>query len=211
MKAIKRQSAVQFDAQIEKTEERDNWKVVLQYQNEGKGPWLVDLAHKARFDLQDGLIDQKQPEGITIPDVPGMSVYEKSILVNRMNATQASIYCLANEIPPFDGDNSYTDVSEATVFLALFGKNVFLVAEKLTSLDFLAPDKNPPFLYQGPFCHVPCQIVTLQRNSDGSGGILLSCSRGYAESMVESILDSGSEFGLQPVGEDKFSEWVETL
>jgi hypothetical protein len=32
---------------------RDNWTVALEYDDEGQGPWLVDLAHKTRWDLQD--------------------------------------------------------------------------------------------------------------------------------------------------------------
>jgi len=210
---MQRHSAVQFDINIEKKEERNHWPVVMKYENEGQGPWLVDLAHKVRLDLQDGKIDTIAPCGCgtTVPKTPGTSIYTERMLVNRMNATQTSIYFLGSENPEIELDSSYTDVSEATVFLALFGPWVFLIAEKLASLDFLAPDKVAPFLYQGPFCHVPCQIVTLERNTDGSGGILLSCSRGYAESMVEAILDSGEEFGLRPAGEEKFLQWLDAL
>lgn len=208
---IQRHSAVQFNARAGRTEERNHWQVVQQYENEGQGPWLVDLAHKVRLDLQDGKIDTVTPFGTTVPKVPGTCAYAEGMLVNRMNATQTSIYFLGSKNPEIELYPSYTDVSEATVFLALFGPRVFLIAEKLSSLDFFAPDRVAPFLYQGPFCHVPCQIVTLERNSDGSGGILLSCSRGYAESMVEAILDSGEEFGLRPAGEEKFLEWLDKV
>ncbi len=208
---IQRHSAVQFDARVEKSEERDHWSVVLQYQNEGPGPWLVDLAHKVRLDLQDKKIDKRTPGEVVVPQTPGTSVYANDMLVNRMNGTQASIYFLGLNQPEIEQDASYTDVSESTVFLALFGPKAFFVAEKLTALDFLAPNRTAPFIVQGPFCHVPCQIVTLEKNTDGSGGILLSCSRGYAESMVEAILDSGEEFGLCPAGEERFSTWLQSL
>jgi hypothetical protein len=52
--------------------------------------------------------------------------------------------------------------------LALFGPNAFLIAEKLTNLDFLDPAKKRLSMLQGPFCHVPCQIVTLEKSADGS-------------------------------------------
>jgi glycine cleavage system aminomethyltransferase T len=97
------------------------------------------------------------------------------------------------------------------VFLALFGPNAFLVAEKLTNLDFMDPTKEAPFLLQGPFCHVPCQIVILGKSSDGSGGFLLTCSRGYGDSMVGAILKAGSEFGLRPAGENRFEDWIQVL
>lgn len=211
MTIFKRHSAVQFDARSAKKEERENWSIVLQYQDEGQGPWLVDLAHKNRFDLQDKNIGDLTPGGITVPATPGSCALQDNTLINRMNGTQASIYNLGKEKPEPIQEGGCTEVTEATVFLALFGPNAFLVAEKLTALDFLAPDKKPPFLYQGPFCHVPCQIVIVQRDEDGSGGILLSCSRGYAESLVHAVLDAGGEFGLRPAGEDKFTGWIESL
>lgn len=211
MTEIIRQSAVQFDVGSVKTEGRESWSVTLEYQDEGQGPWLVDLTHKNRFDLQSNKIDELTPEGVAVPSAPGLCIFQNNTLINRMNGTQASIYFLGREKPEMIEEGPYTDVTENTVFLALFGPNAFLVAEKLTALDFLAPDKEPPFLYQGPFCHVPCQIVTLQRGDDGSGGILLTCSRGYAESMVHAILDSGAEFGLHPAGEDRLTAWLEAI
>ena len=136
---------------------------------------------------------------------------ENDILINRMNGTQASLWHLGSENPEPPDFMGYTDVTEATVFLSLFGPKTFRIAEKLASLDFLDPGKKPPFLFQGPFCHVPCQIVTLEKNPDASGGILLTCSRGYADSMVHAIFDSGAEFGLKPAGESRFSGWLKGL
>ncbi|MFN2353991.1 MAG: sarcosine oxidase subunit gamma SoxG [Desulfopila sp.] len=210
MNTVQRCSAVQFTAASHTRENRENWTVILQYQDEGAGPWLVDLSHKSRFDLQDSTINEYSPGGVAVPPTPGMSVYTNTLLINRLNAGQASLYCLGSAKPQLEMDTAYTDVTDATVFLALFGPKIFHVTEKLTALDFLAPHKEPPFLYQGPFCHVPCQIVTLQRRTNGSGGILLSCSRGYAKSMVEAILDAGEEFGLRPAGEDRFTGWLES-
>jgi glycine cleavage system aminomethyltransferase T len=44
-----------------------------------------------------------------------------------------------------------------------------------------------------------------------SGGFVMTCSRGYADSMVQAILDSGQEFGLRPAGETRFVNWVRKL
>lgn len=211
MTEIIRQSAVQFEVSSKTIEDRENWSVTMEYQDEGQGPWLVDLAHKNRFDLQSKNINELLPAGVAVPPDPGSCILENNILINRMNGTQASICFLGREKTEMIEEGPYTDVTENTVFLALFGPNVFYVTEKLTALDFLAPVKEPPFLYQGPFCHVPCQIVTLHRGENGFGGILLTCSRGYAESMVNAILDSGAEFGLRPAGENRFTAWLETI
>jgi hypothetical protein len=53
--------------------------------------------------------------------------------------------------------------------------------------------------------------VTLEKNPEMSGGLLLTCSRGYADSMVHAVIDSGAEFGLRPAGETRFTEWVKSL
>ena len=53
MKDIKRVSPVKFKSAPLKTEKRDNWDIVMEYAGEGEGPYLVDLSHKPRFDLQD--------------------------------------------------------------------------------------------------------------------------------------------------------------
>jgi hypothetical protein len=127
-----------------------------------------------------------------------------------MNRTQASIWHLSGEMPNVPDDSAFTDVIDATVFLALLGGDIFSITEKLTSLDFLDPIKKAPFLLQGPFSHVPCQIVTLEKNSDKSG-ILMTCSRGYAHDMVAAILSAGEEFELRPAGERAFADWLDKL
>ncbi len=211
MVEIKRRSPVKFGAPVKNTESRGDWTVALEYSEEGNGPWIVDLSHKARWDLQSREIGGMTPRDAAMPEKPGQCALENNVLVNRLNATQASIWHLGAETPALPDFTGYTDVTEATAFLALFGPNTFRIAEKLTSLDFLDPGRKTPFLFQGPFCHVPCQIVAMEKETDGAGGILLTCSRGYADSMVHAVLDSGAEFGLAPAGEARFSEWLTGL
>lgn len=205
---IKRESPVRFDARPKSSEVRDNWTVALEYDDEGSGPFIVDLAHKTRWDMQDGDIGAFTLCDLAVPEAPGQSILADGTLINRMNHTQASIWHLGPSAPAMPDEAPYTDTSEATVFLALFGQKVFLLAEKLTNLDFTDPEKSAPFLLQGPFCHVPCQIVTLEKTIDGRGGFLLACSRGYGDSMVHAIMEAGAEFGLRPAGENRFNGWI---
>jgi hypothetical protein len=208
MTNIKRISPVVFKRTVVKTDKRDNWEVVLEYSSEGDGPYLVDLSHKPRFDLQDSNLAEKKPFGINLPEIPGSSVLENGILANRMNGTQVSLYNLDGEDDSsILDDPGITDVTESTLFVALIGKNIFSICEKLTALDFMDSKRTVPFLFQGPFSHVPCQIVTLNKDGDRAG-LLLSCSRGYGEDMIHSILHAGEEFGLKPAGEDKFTSWI---
>lgn len=208
---IKRESPVRFGVSPSRTELRDNWTVALEYDDEGQGPWLVDLSHKTRWDLQDGQLDDITPCDIAVPASPGSCALVDGTLVNRMNRAQASIYHLGATAPAMPELAGCTDVTEATLFVALFGPNAFLTAEKLSNLDFLDPARKAPFLLQGPFCHVPCQIVTLSNSAEGSGGFLMTCSRGYGDSMVAAVLKAGAEFGLRPAGENRFVAWLTTL
>ncbi len=210
MKDIKRYSPVQFKATPLKTEDRDNWDVVMEYHGEGEGPYLVDLSHRMRLDLQSSDLASKKPFGIDVPETPGKSTLENGILVNRMNGTQTSIYQLAGDAVESPGETEYTEVSENTVFVAIIGEAAFQICEKLSNLDFVDPSKEAPFLYQGPFSHVPCQIVTICRDGEKSG-IVLTCSRGYGRDIIHAILHAGEEFGLKPAGEAKFTDWITSL
>ena len=211
MAQIKRESPVRFGVGPKASEVRDNWTVALEYDDEGQGPWIVDLAHKVRWDLQDSKVGEFSPCDLAVPAVPGACTFANGTLINRMNRTQVSIYHLGGEAPALTEGAGYTDTSESTVFVALFGPRIFRLAEKLTNLDFTDPSRQVPFLLQGPFCHVPCQIVTLENDAAGNGGFLLACSRGYGDSMVHAIFEAGAEFGLRPAGENRFSAWLQGL
>lgn len=209
MEPMKKRFPVQFEAGAEKSEDRDDWTVVLAYKDEGEGPWLVDLAHQKRWDLQDGRIDDQSPCGLNMPLHAGECLLEDGVLLNRMNRTQAAVWHLSRKTPELPEFSGYTDVTDATIFLALFGPRVFRITEQLTDLDLLDPNKSVPFLLQGPFCHVACQLVILSRLKDGAGVILMTCARGYARDMVDAILSAGKPFGLRPAGETRFAEWIE--
>ncbi|MCK5696424.1 MAG: sarcosine oxidase subunit gamma SoxG [Desulfobacula sp.] len=211
MKEIQRVSPVGFKSTPLKTENRDNWEVIMEYSGEGKGPYLVDLSHRPRFDLQNSNLAAISPFGMTLPEVPGVSLLENGILANRMNGTQVSLFNLDG------GDNismpdeyGFTDVTESTLCVALIGKDVFSICEKLTALDFMDTERVTSFLFQGPFSHVPCQIVTLNKEGDNCG-IILTCSRGYGRDMIHSILHAGKEFKWMPAGESRFTNWIKSL
>lgn len=210
MANIKRRSPVSFQSAPVGEETRGHWTVVLEYANEGNGPYLIDLCHRPRWDVQDANLERLQPWGAAVPPTPGACTWQDGLLINRMNRTQASVWHLAGETVAAPREAAYTETTDATVFLALIGRQSFAVAEKLSTLDLLEPAGKGPFLLQGPFSHVPCQVVVLN-GSGAEPGILFTCSRGYARSMVESVLLAGEEFGLRPAGEKVFSRWLQNL
>jgi hypothetical protein len=205
MSNLTRQSPVRFTARPAQSGQRDHWTVIKAYTHEGSGPWLVDLSHCTRWDLQDGRIDERSAAGVPIPSIPGRCHWAAPLLISRLNRTQAAIWHLSDRpAPELPAEAGYTDVSEAALTLALLGPKVFAIAEKLSALDLLDPQRPAPFLLQGPFSHVPCRIVTLVREADGSGVLLISCARGYAHDMVQAVLTAGAAFGLNPAGEARF-------
>ena len=169
---------------------------------------MIDLSHRAKWDVQDADLSQVQPWGVTVPETPGGCVLQNGLLINRMNRTQVACWHLAGDNPDIPEETSYTETTDASVLLALVGKEAFSIMEKLSSLDFSSPEKRPPCLFQGPVIHVPCQVVSLGE-SGGLSAVLISCSRGYAHSMVEGLLDAGAEWKLCPAGENAFGKWLE--
>ncbi len=205
--AFERRSPVTFQARPLKTEIRDNWPVVLEYEDTGAGPRLIDLSHRPKYDIQDGNLGDNKPWGITIPSIPGQSVFEQGMLLNRMNRTQISAWHLGKhpcEMPDLPG---CTDVTESTLLLALMGEETFSIVEKLTAMDLMDPDKSPPFLGQGPLSHVPCQVVVFHR-ARGRSAVLWTCARGYGRDMVHAVLQAGEEYGLRPGGENLFTALI---
>ena len=130
MDAIRRRSPVAFSSRPARTVIRDHWEITLAFDNEGPGPWLVDLSHKPRWVLQDRRVDEVKPAGRSIPGAPGACRLEDAILVSRMNRTQAMLWHLGNTAMALPTASEFTDVSEATVLMALFGPHVFTIAEK---------------------------------------------------------------------------------
>ena len=210
MTDIKRRSPVVFPKEAKQVENQDHWTVVMEYASEGEGPWIIDLSHRPRWDLQDSDLSGFKPFEIDIPDKPGECRVGNNILANRMNRTQASLWQLTGDRLETPDGTAYTDTTDVTLFLAILGKAVFPIAEKLSNLDFRDPNIQTPRLFQGPFAHVPCQIVAAGQTDD-TPGILLTCSRGYARDMVAAILHAGHEFNLQPAGQTAFERWLERL
>ena len=203
---LKRRSPVVFPRETKQVEVQDHWTVAREYEGEGQGPWIVDLSHRPRWDLQDNNLTRFKPFEMDIPAEPGQCSLGNNILASRMNRTQVSLWQLAGERLETPEDPAFTDTTDITLFLAILGREVFSIAEKLSAIDFRDPAVDGPHLFQGPFAHVPCQMV-IAGKPDDMPGILLTCSRGYARDMVDVILHAGQEFKLQPAGQAAFEKW----
>jgi len=192
-----RHSPLRFSAQPDKTGIRDGWEIITEYQNEGEGPFLIDLSHIPKWDIQDAALSDITPLGMTIPEKPGQCQVQDGMLINRMNATQAVLWHLSKDKPLMPKGPSYTDVSDLYALMAVLGVDIFLMMERVTPL-VLQPQATPtPCLIQGPVLHVPCHIVVMEYKM-GDYALLIACFRGYGQAMADALLDAGKEWDLRP-------------
>ena len=204
MEEIKRYSPVTFAHTPARTQERNGWEVVLEYENEASGPFLIDLSHIGKWDVQGESLSSIRPAGLAIPKDSEQCTVTDRYLINLIKWNRATIWHFSQDMPDFADDFAFTNVTEAYALLALLGKDVFSIMEKASALDLLSPERKPPFLTMGPVLHVRSQVVVLTRGVDKSA-VLVACSRGYGQSMAEALLDAGKEWGLRPGGEDIFT------
>jgi len=206
-----RRSPVRFAAMPARVEERDGWDVVRSFDDEGDGPWLVDLSHRARWDYQDRRVSEHRPAGLEVPARPGEVGVARGLMINRMNRTQVAIWHVGPGPAPGLPDNeanavAFTETTDSHCWLAIIGAAASAVTERVTSLDLFAPGRRPPFLTQGPVLQTPCQIVTAGRD-----GVLIALARGYGQTFADALLHAGRERGLAPAGEERFTRWVAGL
>lgn len=204
-----RRSPVELPGRPLRRERRNGFRVVLEYENEGTGPFLVDLSHRPKWDLQAADPRCPNPWGLDVPEQPGECRVCAGVLAGRRDRGQAAFWHLGKEAPEAPQDPGFTDVTDGWMLLAVVGPEAFVIMEKVSSLDLGSPDKKPPFWLQGPVLHVPCQVVVLGRDRDGAA-LLLACSRGYGRAMAQALLDAGRPLGLGPGGEEVFTRRLES-
>lgn len=205
---MERRSPVYLPGKPEKTQTRSNWSVVSEYADEGAGPWIVDLSHCPRWDIQGRDLGKVLPPEFTLPDFPGSVLVHAKGLTGRTGRSQAFLWLFDDKAPVPTGAGC-TEITDGALCLALLGSAVFQLTEKLTNLDLGDPKRKAPCLLLGPFSHVTCQIVVL-KNDPADAAVLVACSRGFAHDMVQAVLKAGEEFGLRPAGERRFMKQLQS-
>lgn len=204
MEPFKRYSPVILPNTPARTRVRNGWEVVLEYEDEGTGPFLVDLSHIGKWDVQGEDLPSLRPAGLAIPTDSEQCLLTGDFLLNLIKRNWATIWHFSVDMPDFADEYAFTNVTEAYALLAIIGRDAFSIMEKLSSLDLLSPKRNPPFLIMGPVFRIRSQVVVLSREK-GESAVLVAYPRGYGQSMTEAMLDAGKEYGLRPGGEDLFS------
>ncbi len=208
MQDIYRISPLSLDGKAAETEARDGWEVVLRYEAEEKdGLLLVDLSHRPKWDIQDPQLAEIRPWGIPIPEHAGECIFRDGFQINRMNRTQASCWHLVGDSPAPPESSAFTDATDATALMAVFGGQLFELMEKVCALDFGAAGTKTPCLFQAPLLHVGSQVVLVGKNN-GRGAVLIAFARGFGQSVLEGLMHAGTQFGLHAAGELAFADWL---
>ncbi len=208
MASLKRRSPVLLPGEGAETALVGGWEVVLRHEGESELlPVVVDFSHKAKWMVQGRDLKEVLGDVSGVASTPGGAHWEKGCLVMRLGFRQAIIWVLGERDPLDMKGTGFTDVTDGSVLLGLGGPAAFAIGEKLTALDLLRKDLEPPFVLQGPFAHVPCTLAVL-KTSENSGAFMVACSRGYGQDMVHAVMDAGEEWGLRPGGERAFQRFL---
>ena len=204
MSSPHRQSPVHFACDAAEMTVYDGWDVVVEFVDQGEGPWLVDLSHLQRWDFQHLELDSCRPFGMDVPAEPGQVNLQDKRMITRMNRTQATIWVLArNDLSERPEAVNITELTDAHCMLAVLGNGAPRVMERVSNLDLFRPDRQMPFLTQGPVMHIPCQVVTVDMDC-----VLMTFSRGYGQSFADAMLHAASGRRLRPGGEGVFTRWL---
>lgn len=198
-----RSSPIAFDSKTVHMEERDGWRVALDYRGDGQGPYLVDLSHLPRWDIRDRDLARLETAGVEIPADPNAVSRTGGLMISRMNRTQCQVWALDGGTPPWTEQPFATEITDGQALVALVGAKIAPLLEGVTSLDLFGPRVRLPRLFQGPVLHIPCQVVRLDTAED-TEAVLIGFSRGYGQAVADALLASGAPFGLTPGGEHVF-------
>jgi glycine cleavage system aminomethyltransferase T len=205
MESLRRYSPVTLPDTPARKQVRNGWEVVLEYENEETGPFLIDLSHIGKWDVQGEDLPSLRPSGLAIPGDSEQCLLTGDFLLNLIKWNWATIWHFSEDMPGFAQEYAFTNVTEAYALLVILGRETFSIMEKLTSLDLLSPERNPPFFIMGPVVHIRSQVIVLSKEKESSA-VLVACPRGYGQTMAEIMLEEGKEYGLRPGGEDLFTE-----
>lgn len=207
MKTPQRHSPITFPGRAIRTDPRDNMEIVLEYEDEGEAPWLVDLSHLPKWNLQGENLSSLSPGNLPMPPETLDCTQEANHLITRVKTNWAMIWDLSGRNADRFDDFACTDVTEAYAMLAVIGRHTFAIMEKVTNLDLTDPTRKPPFLQLGPVLHVRTQTVVLDRDSD-TPAVIIAAARGYGQCMAEALLEAGAEWNLRPAGESVFTRLI---
>jgi hypothetical protein len=208
MQNYKRRSPLRFAVPPAKTAARRGWEVALSFPGDDGTPVVVDLSHAGKWELYARGLEGRQVGPAVIPATPGQVTLTADLAVSLCRPSVALIWQLSeNALPALPAGVDCTEITDGIALMALIGEDVLRVFEKVSDLDLALPADQTVGFVQGPVLDTPAQAMVLS-DQDTVPGVLLAVARGYGQSVLESLMDAGAQFGLQPAGEQRFQKWL---
>jgi hypothetical protein len=201
-----RHSPIFLDETRAEIEDREGFRVVLRYEHEGGGPFLIDLSHRPKWTIQDRELSRIQPCRMELPKVPNSCTLQNGFLLLRLTQYHALAWHLFGPSPEIPPDFPYTDTTDGAALLALMGPDIPAILEQAVPSDLRQPKQLLPKMFQGPVFDRPC-ILSVLEHSPIHSVVLLACGRSFGQSMAENLLKTGEDWKMRPAGERMFTNW----
>lgn len=207
---FRRRSPIVFDEVPAETEYRDGFRVVLRYEHEGGGPFLIDISHRPKWSIHDRQLSRIHPCRMDLPEVPNTCTLRNGFLLLRLTEFRAQVWHLFGQSVEIPSEFPYNDITGGDALLALTGRDIPAILEKAAPLDLRQPQRPLPRMFQGPVFDVPC-ILSVLEHSFANSLVLLACGRSYGQSMAENLLKTGEGWKMRPAGERMFTNFMREL
>lgn len=204
----RRSSPLSMGLRPDRVMEQNGWKIVLTYLGEKTyNPFFItDLSHVPKWTLQGRNLDVIRPAGLTVPAEPNSVIFDGGVLIARLSFLECRIMVLEKALTEF-ASPQYSEVTDAYAAFAIVGPQCLEVLSKLSPVDLDEPGQAFPHTAQAPVEDVTCLIVRLH-GKNNIPGLIISGARGYGHFLLEIFMDAGKEYGLAPVGWERFKNWL---
>ena len=176
-----------------RVETRDGWFVAVKYADEpnSSGNALVDLAHRPTWELAGPEVGQR------LSELCGTDVALRRIHIGdgwqayRLTPARSIVFGKIPNLP-----SGTLDVSGGWVSLALIGRDVERLLNKVTAVDLRERTMPVGGCCQGPIFGVNTLFGRFADRFE------LHICGDSAEFLWDVLMDAGEEFGLKPAGAD---------
>ena len=163
---------------------------------------LTDLTHRPKAFIQGLALDKLANL------IPGQALWTGQAFVGCIKPGEAVLFDLTGPIEQAWPDSYYTDMTDAWVFLGLWGSRAVDVMQRLVAVDVERPDLKEPFYLITRSHALALQILNPKGKEPG---FFLACDRSHGQNLFDSLFHAGQHLGLTVVGLKGFQKWFERL
>lgn len=181
--------------------EEDGWALVKTYKS-SELRWeigLVDLTHRPKALVFDSGAEN-------LPNVePTQAAWFQNSFVCCRKPGERLIFGIKGPIGKI-WPETYIDMTDAWVLLAIFGAQVDRLMERMVPIDFMKPSVTNP-IYAITRSHgIWIHFINPKASNPG---YFFACDRSHGQNLVDSLMRNGQNLGLKPIGLSDFDVWLE--